>query len=167
MRSQCPTGSKDFLVAGVRKPYEVKKVKICVQPQFGYNVDQFKLFQCNRCSTMTWFVAPKKTRSTLRNIRGDVCWSGLDFGTWTPDIFLIFHHHKGRNMFGDTLSSKHYSQAKFKRSRQHASPRSFLVVSCASFCQDGLRLFGRAPVAGNPSRTAGRWVCPESAQVCL
>ena len=35
-------------------------------------------------------------------------------------------------MFGDTLSSKHYSQAKFKRSRQHASPRSFLVVS--PFC---------------------------------
>ena len=31
MRSQCPTGSKDFLVAGVRKPYEVKKVKIGVQ----------------------------------------------------------------------------------------------------------------------------------------
>ena len=63
-------------------------------------------------------------------------------------------------MFGDTRSSKHYSQAKLKRSRQHASPRSFLVVSCVSFCQDGLRLFGRAPVAGNPSRTAGRWVCP-------
>ena len=28
--------------------------------------------------------------------------------------------------------------------------------------QDGLRLFGRAPVAGNTSRTAGRWASPES-----